>query len=71
MPPKWKLINTYYFTLWKSNPVVNNVERHLHMHFSLAAYKNSYRVKAIYVNIGRKQSQEAQLSEGMLKRLTT
>ena len=27
--------------------------------------------KAIHVNIVRKQSQEAQLSEGMLKRLTT
>ena len=39
--------------------------------FSFAAYKNCYMPYAIDVNSVRKQSQKSQLSEGMLKRLTT
>ena len=45
MPPKWKLISTYYFTIWKGNPVMNNVERLYTFLFSIAADKNSYLVK--------------------------
>ena len=34
MSPKWKLVNTKYFTLCKKNNTVgNNVERHLHRIF--------------------------------------
>ena len=39
--------------------------------FSFAAYKNCYMLYAIYVNSVSKQSHKVQLSEGMLKRLTT
>ena len=39
--------------------------------FSFAAYENCYMLYAIYVNSVSKQSHKVQLSEGMLKRLTT
>ena len=71
MPPKWKLINTKYFTLWETIQLWTMWKDIYTQNKYFEAYKNSYWVQAIYVNIVRKQSQKSQPSGDMLKRLTT
>ena len=71
MSPKWKLINTKYFTLCKKRYSCEQCGKAFTQNFSFAAYKNSYLVNTTFVNIVRKQSQEAQILEGLIKKLTT